>query len=136
MTAPAPTRLSISLGASDRLVLVAGLLLAAGVLTWQAAGRKAPAGEDLPVNSLRVALVAERIDPNTASVASLRRLAQIGPAKAKVIVAYRAAAARRGRQRPFEFAEDLTRIKGIGAATVSRIARHLAIPSRLATADE
>ena len=136
MSAPARTRLSIALTRSDRLAL-ATLLLAGGfVLIWRGAGRTAEAGDDLPINSLRIAMVRERIDPNTASAPSLRRLPRIGPTKAKAIVEYRQEEFRRGVAKPFKVAEHLTKVKGIGPATVSRMAPHLAFPSRESIAED
>ena len=135
MSAKARTRVSIALTRSDRFALAVLLLAGGFVLIWRGVGRTAEAGDEMPINSLRIAMVREHIDPNTASAASLRRLSRIGPTKAKAIVEYRQEAFRRGAARPFKFAEDLTKIKGIGPATVSYMARHLAIPSRESIAE-
>lgn len=63
----------------------------------------------------------ERIDPNFADAAELRRLPGIGPAKAGAIVAERRASG------PFGSLEDLGRVPGLGATTIARLAPHLAL---------
>jgi len=72
----------------------------------------------------RIASARERIDPNTAGAASLVRLRGIGQALAGEIVKYRDA---RG-PGAFRSPEDLRLVKGIGPATVRRIAADLSIP--------
>ena len=72
----------------------------------------------------RTSSARQRIDPNTASVASLVRLRGIGEVLAKSIVKYR----RENGPGAFRFAGDLELIKGIGPATVHRIAADLSIP--------
>lgn len=127
MTASARTRLSVLPVRSDRLALTVLLLAAGGLLAWRAAGTTGTAGDGLPVDRSRSALVDERIDPNTASAASLRRLPRIGPGKARAIVEYRTKMLQRGRLRAFEVADDLTKVPGIGPGTVRLVAGHLAI---------
>lgn len=61
----------------------------------------------------------ETIDPNRAAAAELDRLPGIGPAVAGRIVAAREAGA------AFTRPADLTAVKGIGPATVERLAPHL-----------
>ncbi len=63
----------------------------------------------------------ERIDPNTATEEDLDRLPGIGPAAARAIVESRTA------DGPFADARALTRVRGIGPATVERLAQHLAL---------
>ena len=80
-------------------------------------------------NYPRVGLVNEKIDPNTASVASLRRLPMIGPAKANQIVSYRQK--HQGEKQPvFSCPEDLQKVRGIGPEIVKRISRYLRFPPR------
>jgi DNA uptake protein ComE-like DNA-binding protein len=74
--------------------------------------RTPPAEPDL------VAQATERIDPNTASQASLMRLPGIGPALAEAICQARS-------QEPFTGVEDLQRVDNIGPVTASRLAEHL-----------
>jgi competence protein ComEA len=61
----------------------------------------------------------ERIDPNRASEQELDRLPGVGPATARAIVAEREAAG------GFRSAADLTRVRGLGSATLERIGAHL-----------
>ena len=68
--------------------------------------------------------VRERIDPNTAPAASLRRLVGIGPGRAEAIVRYRRAPG----AAPFTSPDDLQHVPGLGAVTVERIRRHLSLP--------
>ena len=63
----------------------------------------------------------ERLDPNTATEEQLDRLPGIGPAAARAILASREA------EGPFADAQALTRVRGIGPATVERIAPHLTL---------
>lgn len=66
---------------------------------------------------------AERVDPNRATAQQLDRLPGIGPRTAEAIVRERE---ERG---PFRGPDDLTRVRGIGPATVQRILSHLRIES-------
>ena len=63
----------------------------------------------------------ERLDPNTASEEELDRLPGIGPAAARAIVESRSA------EGPFGDAEALARVRGIGPATIERLAPHLTL---------
>ena len=65
----------------------------------------------------------ERLDPNTASEEELDRLPGIGPAAARAIVASRSA------EGPFGDVGALTRVRGIGPATIERLAPHLTLPA-------
>ncbi|MDY7010134.1 MAG: helix-hairpin-helix domain-containing protein [Planctomycetota bacterium] len=81
------------------------------------------------INSSKVRLVGEKIDPNTASPASLRRLPMIGPAKAEAIVVYRRA--HQGQSgSAFKSEKDLEKVSGIGPETIERISRHLVFDER------
>jgi competence ComEA-like helix-hairpin-helix protein len=63
----------------------------------------------------------ERIDPNRASERDLDRLPGVGPAAAKAIVRFREEVG------PFRVPGDLTRVRGIGPATLERIRPHLGL---------
>lgn len=69
------------------------------------------------------AVLSGRINPNTASMGSLMRLEGIGPVRALQIVQYRRQEPA-GRP-PFEKADDLEKVSGIGPKTVSKIAPFL-----------
>ena len=77
-----------------------------------------------PSDSQRVQIAHERIDPNTASAASMLRLRGIGPARAKAIIEYRITHG----PNAFKTAEDLTKIRGIGPGIVHGIASELSLP--------
>ena len=96
------------------------VLLAAAWGGWLlAAGPAQPVrlGDRLPVDRDKVAAVAEKINPNVAPAASLRRLGGLGPVKAAAIAEF---AARAG-GKAFARAEDLETVEGIGPGTVERI---------------
>lgn len=78
---------------------------------------------DPPVDTRRVQASAERVNPNTASPASLRRLPGIGLAKARAVVAYRDAHG----PKPFRSPADLEKVHGIGPGVVARIRADLAM---------
>ena len=65
----------------------------------------------------------EKINPNTADVDSLMRLANIGPKRAEAIVAYRSNVPQG--DRAFEGPQDMEKIKGIGPATVEAMKSEL-----------
>lgn len=71
--------------------------------------------------------LAEKVNPNTDSWASLARLPGIGPARARAIVTYREdyRQAHGAQSVAFAGAEDLERVKGIGAVTVEQIRQFL-----------
>jgi competence protein ComEA len=115
-------------GRSDRLGLTVLVGVWAVFLACVWARRRAPLGPAAAGGRERVQAVRERIDPNTASAASLRRLRLIGPARARAIIDYRRAASKRRPDRPaFETIQDLQRVPGIGAGTVRRIRHQVAL---------
>lgn len=127
---PARSDLRLDLLPEPRQLGLLGLLLAVGG-TWALLATTSPgrlrADDGLPVDWQRVARATERIDPNLASVASLRRLPNIGPLRAQKIVQYR----QDHPPRPFQTAGDLMKIHGIGLGTARMVAPHLALPDDL-----
>jgi len=87
-----------------------------------------------PIQSARHDELADRIDPNTAPWQELAVLPQLGEKRAKEIVAYRE---RYIADHPggvaFKRAEDLSAIRGIGAATLETLRPHLMFPHAAAT---
>ena len=83
--------------------------------------------QTLPVDPARHSLAVERIDPNTAGQASLRRLPNIGPTRAQAILQYRQTHG----PAPFADAADLMAVPGIGLGTARMIAPYLPLPSSL-----
>ena len=66
-----------------------------------------------------------RINPNQAPVASLTRLAGLGPGRAGAIVAYRENLSREGTSPAFTNCDDLQNVRGIGPKTVQSISEWL-----------
>jgi competence protein ComEA len=85
--------------------------------------REVAAGLEAEEHAARPLAPGERIDPNTAPVAELRRLSGIGPSRAAAIVAEREAGG------PFRDLEDLTRVAGIGPTTAVALAPRLTLGS-------
>jgi competence ComEA-like helix-hairpin-helix protein len=128
MTRRASQRTSLGWGREDCIALVALLAFWGAWLLWTAFVRR---GSDRPsaVYPEKVRMVRERIDPNTAEVASLRRLPLIGPERANAIVEYRQGPVRAGRA-AFEFLEDLQNVPGIGPGTIGRARDLICLPPR------
>ena len=80
-------------------------------------------GHDFPTDNQKVLLAAEKIDPSTASAASLRRLPGLGPVKAQAIVDYRA----KHGPKAFASINDLEKVPGLGPVTAARMAPFLCI---------
>jgi len=77
--------------------------------------------------------ILDKINPNSAPVASLVRLPGIGLSKAQAIVAYRRQKLAQGGLRDgrvFRSVSDLQQVKSIGAKTVERIAEFVDFESR------
>ncbi|MCD4699530.1 MAG: helix-hairpin-helix domain-containing protein [Phycisphaerae bacterium] len=115
---------------SDRLAVTVLLGVWGIYLTCHAAKQTAALGQPPTIDSIKVELVREKIDPNTASSASLRRLPMIGPVKAEAIVAYRQTH-HRDSGSAFNSEKDLENVPGIGPGIVERISRHLVFNERL-----
>lgn len=128
MTGRAPDRMSLLWRRDDRVALT--VLLGAWCiwLGWAAAGRSQAIGATLRVHPGKIDLVREKIDPNTATADSLRRLPLIGPEKANAIVEHRKAPGRAGR-RAFEYLEDLANVPGIGPGILRRAGKYTSLPS-------
>jgi len=74
---------------------------------------------------LRPLVLETAINPNTALAASLMRLQGIGAARAEAIVWLRQSVEAVGGRQPFNSAEDLQRVRGIGPKTSSRLSESL-----------
>lgn len=94
------------------------VVLAGAALAARAHSRTLLMDQGVPVISARAAAAEEKIDPNTASVASLRRLPGIGPIKAHAIVEYREKVAGGN---AFGTLDELTAVRGIGPGIVRNI---------------
>jgi competence ComEA-like helix-hairpin-helix protein len=106
----------------DHLAALLVACLAAGAaLGWRGASGRSAVGNHIDADAVRVAAARERINPNTATYASLLRLPGIGPVKAAAIVAFRL----ENPDRPFASADDLARVHGIGEGIVRRVRPYL-----------
>ena len=98
---------------------------AAGLLAASAGAGRLNLGAAPAVFPDRVTAATERIDPNTASIGSLRRLPGIGPMIAERLVEYRSA-----RRAPaFRSPDDLAGVSGIGPRTVEELRPFLEFPA-------
>jgi len=123
---PGDPQLDVRLRRSDLAGIIVLCLCAAVWVTVRLNGPRITFADNPPADAQRLRAAEERIDPNTASVASMLRLRGIGPARAGAIVEYRNS---RGTN-AFEAADDLAEIRGIGPGTVRRIAGELSLPLR------
>lgn len=97
-------------------------VIAAGALCVKAAPARLSAEGALPVLPHKIAH--PRVNPNTASEASLLRLPGLGPTRVAEILRYRQAAG----GAPFQRASDLDKVHGIGSGTVAKISEYLDLP--------
>jgi len=119
-----PVRLDVRWTGANLAAMLALAGLAAGAMALQSAGRRELAASPA-VDAARVKAAAEKVNPNTAPYASLRRLPQMGPARAALILDYRQAHAAPGAPPPFRDASDLERIRGIGPGIVQALREYL-----------
>lgn len=70
-------------------------------------------------------LLDNRINPNQAPVASMARLAGLGPGRAGAIVAYREKLSQGGKTPAFRTYDDLQNVRGIGPKTAQTISQWL-----------
>ena len=83
-------------------------------------------GQMLPVEGRRAGELTDRIDPNTATMAELAEIPELGRKRAEEIVAFREAfLAGHSGEVAFKRVEDLRAIKGIGPAMVERLRGYL-----------
>jgi competence ComEA-like helix-hairpin-helix protein len=116
--------------ASQRAVLVTFILIFAAFLAfriyWDRNYVARPQREDAP----RAAEVLDRIDPNTADLATLSILPGLGEKRAKEIIAYRDEFHRtRPNEVPFRTQEDLLKVKGMGVSMMENLSPYLSFPS-------
>ncbi len=126
-------RYDLAWGRGDLARLIWPCILAGAALVHAGWPQRLWFGSQPPTDSGRIALAAEKIAPNTATVASLRRLGGIGPVKAHAIVQYRQPPGNcpvhgDRLRRQFRRPDDLANVPGIGPKTVLRMKPHLAFP--------
>jgi len=120
----AAPRYDVSLTGPQIAALIVLCLAATAALLKQAAQQRQWFDAAAPVLVDRVAAATEKIDPNTATPASLQRLGGIGPIKARAIADH----ARAQEARAFKSPEDLQAVRGIGEVIAQRMAPHLTFP--------
>lgn len=110
----------------QRRVLLALLLLLIIVLSIRYTMNPVYVSDPPPVDPPRLNELANGIDPNTADESALAALPIIGPSRARDIIVFRTefTSAHPGIT-PFQRPEDLTRVKGIGPATVDSLKSYL-----------
>ena len=128
MNAPPRARLDLTWTPQDLAALLLLCAVLAAATVWRSNEQTVFAEGTPPADPARVEAAAEKINPNDATIASLRRLPGIGPRLAAAIVAHRGA----HRAEPFRHAEDLAAAKGIGSRTAQRLAPWLSLPRRTA----
>lgn len=99
-------------------------VLAAGAVAVPLLASRYWIGRTVPVDRARCDVALERVNPNTASLASLRRLSGVGPVIAQEIIDYRAA------HGPVAFTQpaDLEKVRRVGASLAHNIAEFLEFP--------
>lgn len=127
MTSPASRRISLRWRRDDCIALVVLVGAWGAYLGWAVAASGGLLAGAVAADPHKIDLVRERIDPNTATAASLRRLPMIGPEKAQAIVDYRQASGPAG-GRAFHFVEDLRNVPGIGPGIVGRVRDFVTLP--------
>ena len=125
--APRPDRRRWLWTAPHRRAIAGLVLLACGLLATRQLGRPATVPDRQATYPPRFNDLADRLDPNTASVAELGVLPGLGPSKAGAIVAYRESV---GAPPAFRTAADLSRVRGIGPAMVAKLTPYLEFPER------
>ena len=115
---------------SQRRTLIGLIVVLSTYLLIRSAFNKRYVPDPQPTEPPRMHELADRLDPNTATLAELIVLPQMGEKRAGEIIAYRD---RYQRDHPGEIAfkrpDDLLKIKGIGQAMVQTFSPHLTFPT-------
>ena len=115
----------------QRATLAVIVLVLAAAFLFRALRNPARVADPPPIAGDRANDLATRIDPNTADWPAWAALPLIGEKRAKEIVAFRETwLTEHPGEVPFERPEDLTRVKGIGKATVAALEPYLMFPKR------
>jgi hypothetical protein len=115
----------------QRRVLILLLLVLCIFFAIQYWRHPAHISDPQPPHGARYDEVADRIDPNTADLATLSALPVLGPHKAQDLIDFREShrvGAAAATQPVFTRAEDLFKIKGFGYATVETLRPFLIFP--------
>jgi len=108
-------------------VAVVVLVILAGIFLSGYGRQRLYVGQPLKTDFANQQLLADKVNPNEASWASLGRLPGIGPVRAQAIVNYREEYHRQNSSTSpaFKTAGDLEKVKGIGQVTAGRIEKYL-----------
>ncbi|MCP4375415.1 MAG: helix-hairpin-helix domain-containing protein [bacterium] len=109
---------------ADLTVMMSLLLIGTVWIAWEATKARVEFTDQPLAETSRVRLATDRIDPNTASQASMLRLNGIGMARAKAIIEYR------NLHGPdaFKCLKDLAKIDGIASGIIKQIAPEVSLP--------
>jgi len=108
------------------------LLLGLAILyaAFRLATRPTTIADPIPSGSDRYLELADRIDPNTADVATLAALPNLGERRAREVVAFRERRAAIDPARPaFARPDDLLQVRGIGVTLVRQLEPYLTFPA-------
>ena len=115
---------------AQRGVVLAVLIGLLGYLAFRAARDRNYVATPQPPDGLRAADLADRFDPNTATVAEIAAIPDIGEKLATTIVEYRDSYQRlHPGQRAFEKPTDLMKVRGVGQARMEALSSHLLFPA-------
>ncbi len=114
---------------SQRRALIVLMGLLAIYLAVRVVRNRTFVSDPQPPRGARFDELADRLDPNTATWEELAALPTLGEKRARTIVEFREKfAALHAGDIAFRKTGDLTKVKGIGAATVETIEPHLMFP--------
>jgi competence ComEA-like helix-hairpin-helix protein len=109
------------------LVIALGLLVG---LSIRVALRHTFIPDPQPAEGLRAAELADKLDPNTATVAEIAAIPNVGEKLAEAVVSYREARLKDYPDRPaFREPMDLLRVRGIGVARMEAMQAYLIFPA-------
>ena len=114
------------------LIFLTGLVLA--YIAFRLVRDRSTVPDPPPFRGARSTELRDRIDPNTADIATLAALPGLGEKRAAEFVQFRQELLRQSPGRPpFAKPEDLLKIKGIGYAMMMQLAPYMVFPSPAAT---
>lgn len=109
------------------VVIAVGLLVG---LSIRVALRHTYIPDPQPAEGLRAADLADKLDPNTATVAEIAAIPNVGETLAQAVVSYREAHLKDYPDRPaFREPMDLLRVRGIGVARMEGMQGYLVFPT-------
>jgi DNA uptake protein ComE-like DNA-binding protein len=115
---------------AQRAVIFAIVLGLIGSLTARAIRHRNYVSTPQPPDGLRAAELADKFDPNTATIAEIAAIPNVGDKLATTIIEYRDSFMRlHPGQRAFEKPSDLMRVRGVGPARMEALSAHLVFPA-------